>query len=77
MKTRQYILSIFECKEYHRTLNESRSDTNADGQLNSLDLNILRKLLIEAVSFDSIMFDPNGDSEINIRDIVRLKKYLV
>lgn len=58
-------------------MNESRSDTNADGQLNSLDLNILRKLLIEAVSFDSIMFDPNGDSEINIRDIVRLKKYLV
>ena len=54
-------------------------DINRDGKVNTMDLMLLRKYLvdlpIEGV-FDEVAADLNGDGDIDILDLVRLRKML-
>jgi len=51
-------------------------DVDYDGKIVASDLLSMRKLLIENTDFYELAADVNDDSRIDVRDMVRLKKYL-
>ncbi len=51
-------------------------DIDNDGSLASPDLTLLRKRLLKSEVKESKYYDANGDTFINIIDLVRLKKYI-
>jgi len=53
----------------------SYGDTNRDGTVNALDMAELRNCMLSDTAMDD-SFDANGDSVIDARDLVRLKKVL-
>ncbi len=53
-----------------------RGDIDKDGKVNAIDLAEFRKNLLNDESHDAILADANGDGDINIKDLVRLKKYV-
>ena len=58
---------------------ERIGDINRDGEVNALDLMLLRKYLVELPiegTFDQAAADINGDNVIDILDLVRLRKVL-
>ena len=58
---------------------ERIGDINRDGEVNALDLMLLRKYLVELPiegTFDEAAADLNGDNVIDILDLVRLRKVL-
>ena len=62
-----------------RVVIERIGDINRDGEVNALDLMLLRKFLVELPiegTFDQAAADLNGDEVIDILDLVRLRKVL-
>lgn len=60
---------------YQKNDNISHGDINADSNIDSNDMALLRKHVLEESANISQKADVNEDSLINIKDIVRLKKY--
>ncbi|HEX8965443.1 MAG TPA: immunoglobulin-like domain-containing protein, partial [Patescibacteria group bacterium] len=54
-------------------------DLNDDGKVNSLDVSILKKIILELYtgSYDTINADMNGDTKINSLDYSLLKKKIL
>ena len=55
-------------------------DLDRDGTVNALDLSVIRKALTGTAELDKyqiMVIDINGDSVIDIRDLVSLKKALI
>ncbi|TYQ16761.1 UNVERIFIED_CONTAM: dockerin type I repeat protein [Acetivibrio alkalicellulosi] len=59
-------------------------DLNGDGRVNSIDLTILRRYLLEIIDINdipisnfSIVADLNGDGRVNTTDYTLLKRYLL
>ena len=52
-------------------------DVNGDGTVDTNDLVVLRKILLEITGLNNLKAtDLNGDGKIDIRDMVKLKKLL-
>ncbi len=51
-------------------------DANCDGEINSLDLTILKAEIFNETNTKDFI-DPNGDGLLDIRDLVCLKKYIL
>ena len=67
--------TTYESQETHITLMTARNDINADGIINASDLATLRRAIISDYQ-NNAQFDPSGDGNITVIDLVRLKKYL-
>lgn len=51
-----------------------KGDINADGSINAQDMILMRKCLLDLITGTKRFYDINNDNEIDIRDLVRLKK---
>lgn len=52
-------------------LRSNNYDVNMDGEVNSLDLLLLKQKLIED------KYDVNGDGEVNSEDYIEIKNYIM
>ena len=58
-------------------VSEIIGDVNGDGTVDTNDLVVLRKILLEITGLNNLKAtDLNGDGKIDIRDMVKLKKLL-
>ena len=66
---------------YQRAVKTARAgDFDGDGEINAIDLVELRKRFMQNGVFgesEAEFYDLNLDGELDIRDIIRLKKYLI